>query len=165
MKHLSRPLGRNLLVRLMLLSCLVALLGLALGGDGQIAHATPKQARQAQSLANPVGTWNLQVFFLDCSRKGQTEPSQIEMDLSGAWVNYTPYPGGGTWYATGTSTFNYLFTEIIIVNGQFMGFVQVTQQAQLTSSTTYTASGSGSSYDSQGHFLETCDTQTTATLA
>ncbi|HLG62058.1 MAG TPA: hypothetical protein VKY19_09005 [Ktedonosporobacter sp.] len=162
MVHLLRPFGKKLLLRLTLLACIMALLGLVLGGAGRIAHAT---SMQAQTLANPVGIWNIQVYFLDCSFKGQTESGQLEMNASGAVVSISPYEGGGAWIPTGATTFDYDFTELIIVNGQLSAFVQVTQTGQVTSSTTYTSSGSGSSYDSHGNFLETCDTQTTATLA
>jgi hypothetical protein len=155
---------RKLLIRLMIFVCLMTLLSLVPGVTGQVVHATSRQDQQTQVLANPVGEWNLQVYFQDCSYQGQTQQSQIEMNQNGAWVNLTPYPGGGDWIATGTSTFDYGFTEVLLVNGQFVGYVQIVQQAQLTSSTAYTASGSGLSYDSNGNFLQTCHTQTTATL-
>lgn len=162
MAHLLRPFVKNLLPRLMLLACFVTLLGLFIRSDGQVAHAT---SMQTQNLANPVGVWNIQVHFLDCSMKGETESGQIQMSASGAVVSISPYEGGGAWIATGSTTFDYDFTELIIVNGQLVAFVMVTQTGQVTSSTTYTSSGSGDSYDSQGNYLETCHTQTTATLA
>lgn len=162
MNHLLRLSRKNLLARLTLLACIVTLSVLFLGGDGRIAQAT---SMQGQTLADPVGVWNLQVYFQDCSYQGTTEAGQIQLNQSGAVVSISPYSGGGAWIPTGTSTFDYDFTELIFVNGQLAVFVVVTQNAQLTSSTTFTASGSGSSYDSHGNFLETCHTQTTATLA
>lgn len=162
MIYLLRPFGKKLLLRLMLLACLVALVGLVLRGDGRAAHAT---SMQAQTLANPVGVWNIQVHFLDCSYQGETESGQIQLNLSGALVSISPYAGGGVWIATGDTTFDYDFTELIFVNGQLAVIVEVTQTAQLTSPTTFTSSGSGSSYDYHGNYLETCHTQTTATLA
>lgn len=162
MTYLLRPFGKKLLPRLMLLVCLVALVSLVLGGDGRVAHAT---SMQAQTLANPVGLWNTQVHFLDCSYQGETEAGQLQINQSGALISITPYVGGGAWIASDTTKFYYAFTELIFVNGQMAVLIEVIQTGQMTSSTTFTSSGSGNSYDSHGNYLETCDTQTTATLA
>lgn len=157
MYHLSRLLKKNLIKRAMLFICVIALLSLGLGGARGVAHATSTQA-------NPAGKWNLQVFFQNCSFQGEIEPSQILINVSGAVVSQTPYQGGGLWEATGLLTFDYGFTEMIYANGQFVAFVVVFQQAQLTSSTTFTASGLGVSYDAQGNYQQTCNTQTSGTL-
>lgn len=154
------------LVRHVALVGLLVILGTLIMGDGHghMAQAASTSSTQAQTLANPVGTWSLQVHFLDCSRQGLTETSQAAMNPSGAWVNYLPYPGGGHWGAIDSATFFYGFTETLTVGGQYVAFVQVLQQAQMTSPTTYTASGAGMTYDAEGYYVETCDTQTTATL-
>lgn len=123
--------------------------------------ATHSPAPQHPSV---VGTWNLTVTFPD----GHREASQALFNSNGVFVNLTPGPGGGTWFATDDdSAFCYTFSEVILVKGTFTALIEVKQHGKLsTDGTMYTAEGTGSVYDAAtGNLLVVNHTTTLATRA
>lgn len=109
-----------------------------------------------------VGKWNLQVTFPD----GHQEASQVIFNQNGTFVNLTPAPGGGKWVSSEkSSSFSYVFSEVILTNGAFTVLVEVEQSGKLSADgKTYTASGTGSVYDATtGNLIVINRTTTIAT--
>lgn len=113
------------------------------------------------------GQWNLIVTF---TGTGQKNPSEVIYAPGGIFLNLTPGPGAGKWYATGNGkgddrrTFFYEFTELIYTNGTLTNYVHVTQQGKLSKDgKSYTAHGVGILHDMDGTEMLRNPTTTVAT--
>lgn len=138
----------------------IALLGIAFGAVVHQGSRPPLSQAYAKNPP-PVGRWNLIVTFPD----GSQSLSSLRFNPDGTMTNYTPGPGTGTWWMTGSNQFQYQFEEQILDNqGNQTGYVDVQQQGTLAASgTTYTAFGSGTVHAMNRSILALNQTTTVAT--
>ena len=152
--------GRSPWLRWLGVISLAAALAFTVSGSVDVSAAAQAPATQHASV---VGKWHLLVTFPD----GHTEPSQVLFGDDGVFVNLTPGPGGGRWFATGGRTFTYVLAETFVVNGTYTTLVEVEQKGTLSEDgKSYTAAGNGYVYDpSTAKLLTVNHTTTVATRA
>lgn len=115
---------------------------------------------------NPVGKWQVKVTFQDGPMQGRTDESVVVFEPDHTFVILIPGPGTGTWRSSSPTTISFGFTELINYDarGSFTGYVIVTQQGTLSADgTSFTSSGQGVIYGSDGALVATTHTTTQAT--
>lgn len=146
---------------------LLALLGglllcIAVPALTRTAAAAPVQSEHTDKhTCRPCGkVWKLVVTAADGNRQGQHWPAMMTFNPNGSMT--ATFPGAspddppaqpsafdGQWWMTGASTFHYRFRDPIYTDGltgQMVAYVQVEQDAYLTSSTTFVSGGVGVAY-------------------
>jgi hypothetical protein len=115
----------------------------------------------SSSQWTPVGfQWKLTVTFLQGSRHGQSEVSNMTFlpdgHLTATFPGSTPASppqlpptNDGAWCMTGMNAFHYQFRETIQQRGQPVAYVQTSISADLLSATTYEAAGVGIAYSAR----------------
>jgi len=124
----------------------------------------PSAAVETQGM--PVGTWQVKVIHQEGPLKGQTAECVVVFAPDHMFLILTPGPGTGTWQCAVPNAISFSFTELINyqAEGTCTGYVRVTQQGSLSEDgNSFTTSGQGVVYNTDGTHIATSKTTTQAT--
>jgi hypothetical protein len=122
-----------------------------------------------ETQAKPIGTWQWTVTFHAGPLQGQLEINRVVFAPDHTFLILLPFPGAGTWQYDATHAISFSFTELLNYrsDGTCAGYVIVTGRGSLSQDgTSFTASGQGAVYSTNGTHLATNKTtaQGTRTL-
>jgi hypothetical protein len=111
-----------------------------------------------ETQANPIGTWQWTVTFHEGTLQGQLEINRVVFSPDHTFLILLPFPGAGTWQTDASDAISFSFTELLNyrADGTCTGYVIVTGRGSLSQDgTSFTASGQGAVYSTDGTQLAT----------
>lgn len=121
----------------------------------------------AEPEAKLIGAWQMIVTFHEGPLQGQVERNRVIFAPDHTFLILLPFPGAGTWRSDGSDAISINFTELLNyrADGTCSGYVLVTAQGSLSQGgTSFTASGQGVVYSTDGTHLQTNKTTALSTL-
>ena len=128
---------------------------------------TDKIPPTTETQAKLIGTWQWTVTFHEGPLQGQVERNRVVFAPDHTFLILLPFPGAGTWQTDASNAISFSFTELLNyrADGTCSGYVLVTAQGSLSQGgTSFTASGQGVVYSTDGTHLQTNKTTALSTL-
>jgi hypothetical protein len=108
--------------------------------------------------AKLIGTWQWTVTFHEGPLQGQLEINRVVFAPDHTFLILLPFPGAGTWQTDASDAISFSFTELLNyrADGTCTGYVIVTGRGSSSQDgTSFTASGQGVVYSTDGTQLAT----------
>jgi hypothetical protein len=125
-------------------------------------NGTPTNTMPLTAEAKLIGAWQMTVTF----HEGPLESNRVIFAPDHTFLILLPCPGAGTWRSNVSDAIFISFTELLNyrADGTCSGYVRVTAQGSVSQDgTSFTASGQGVVYSTDGTHLETNKTTAQAT--